>query len=808
LADDPDRPEDREPVLLLPDGEGGEDFLDIPRVLPVLPVRDAVVFPGVTAPLAVGRAGSLAALEGAGEGGFLLIATQRDPATEHPGPDDLHPVGCVARVVKVMGVRGEGGKHAVVVGVVRARLGEAAATAPALRLAIEPLIDEDAGSPERDLAWHRVVELAQNVIDLREDLPEEWKTFVANLPSPSLLSDLVASTLPASVEEKVALLAETSVARRLELAAAQLEREVTIAEAQRTLRAESEGDDPKRRERLLRRRMREIQAELGEVDSASGEVDELREKLEAQELPEEAAAQAERELKRLAALPQHAPDRHLLRNYLEWLADLPWSHETEDKLDLVEARRVLDEDHHGLDKIKDRILEFLAVRKLAPEAPSPILCFVGPPGVGKTSLGRSIARAMGRKFARAALGGVRDEAEIRGHRRTYVGAMPGRILQNLRRAGTRNPIFLLDEVDKLGADFRGDPSSALLEVLDPEQNHAFSDHYLEVAFDLSHVLFVATANTLSTIPPALLDRMEVIELPGYTDRDKRAIARTHLVPKQLAEHGLSEARVRVDDAVLHLLLDEYTREAGVRNLDRQLATLLRKAAARIAARRPADGEPPLLLDEKFLREALGAPPHLPETTERTKLPGVVVGLARTNHGGDILFIEATALPGGENLRLRLTGQLGDVMRESAEAAVSWVRANADALGCRHPVRAGGELHLHVPAGAVPKDGPSAGVALATAVVSVLSGRRARGEVAMTGEISLRGRVLPVGGIKDKILAAARAGVTTVLIPRRNEKDLVDVPADVREELDIQLIDTVDEALALALEPPEGAAAED
>ncbi|HKJ25849.1 MAG TPA: LON peptidase substrate-binding domain-containing protein, partial [Myxococcota bacterium] len=580
MADDPDRPEDREP-LLLPDGEGGEDFLDVPRVLPVLPVRDAVVFPGVTAPLAVGRPGSLAALESAGEGGFLLVATQREPSTEHPGPDDLHAVGCIARVVKVMGIRGEGGRHAVVVGVVRARLREAAATEPALRMAIEPLIDDDHESPERDAAWQRVVELAQNVIDLREDLPEEWKTFVANLPSPGLLSDLVASTLPATVEEKVALLAETSVVRRLELAAVQLEREITIAEAQRTLRAETESDDPRRRERLLRRRMREIQAELGEVDSASGEVDELREKVEARELPDEAAAQAERELKRLAALPQHAPDRHLLRTYLEWLADLPWSQETEDKLDLVEARRVLDEDHHGLDKVKERILEFLAVRKLAPEAPSPILCFVGPPGVGKTSLGRSIARAMGRKFARAALGGVRDEAEIRGHRRTYVGAMPGRILQNLRRAGTRNPIFLLDEVDKLGADFRGDPSSALLEVLDPEQNHNFSDHYLEVPFDLSHVLFIATANTLATIPPALLDRMEVIELPGYTDRDKLAIARAHLVPKQLTEHGLSEARVRVDDAALRLLVDEYTREAGVRNLDRQLATLVRKAAARI-----------------------------------------------------------------------------------------------------------------------------------------------------------------------------------------------------------------------------------
>ncbi len=789
---------DDENELPLPIEEPGEEHLDIPRVLPVLPVRDAVVFPGVTAPLAVGRPGSLAALEESGEGGFLLIATQRDPATEDPTLADLHPVGCIARVVKTMGAREDGGRHAVVVGVVRSRVGTLVGSAAddALRVEIEPMIDQSRDDDARNSAWHRTVRLAQSVIDLRDDMPEEWKNFVENLPSPGLLADLVVSTLPITVEEKIALLAEPDVTVRLERTGDHLEREVTIAEAQRTLTEESAEDDPRRRERLLRRRMREIQAELGEVDSAQGEVDELRERIDARELPEDALAQAERELKRLASLPPHAPDRHLLRTYLEWIADLPWDTITEDKLDLREARRILDEDHHGLDKVKERILEFLAVRKLAPEAPSPILCFVGPPGVGKTSLGRSIARALGRKFARAALGGVRDEAEIRGHRRTYVGAMPGRVLQSLRRAESRNPIFLLDEVDKLGADFRGDPSSALLEVLDPEQNHTFSDHYLEVPFDLSKVLFIATANTLSTIPAALLDRMEVIELPGYTDRDKVEIARSHLVPKQLEEHGLAAERVRLEEDALRLLVDEYTREAGVRNLDRQLATLARKAAAKIAGGLPDD---PLVVDEKFLRDALGPPPHLPETAERTKIPGVVVGLAATNHGGDILFIEATAIPGGETLRLRLTGQLGDVMRESAETAVSWVRANAEALGCEHAVLSGGELHLHVPAGAVPKDGPSAGITLATAVVSVLSGRRAKGDLAMTGEISLRGRVLPVGGIKDKILAAERAGIRTVLIPKRNEKDLVEVPEDVREQLDIRLVETVDEALAAALE---------
>jgi ATP-dependent Lon protease len=464
---------------------------------------------------------------------------------------------------------------------------------------------------------------------------------------------------------------------------------------------------------------------------------------------------------------------------------------------------VLDADHHDLDKVKDRILEFLAVRKLAPDAKSPILCFVGPPGVGKTSLGRSIARALGRELARASLGGVRDEAEIRGHRRTYVGAMPGRILQSLRRAGSRNAVFLLDEIDKLGADFRGDPSSALLEVLDPEQNHAFSDHYIEVPFDLSQVMFIATANSLATIPPALLDRMELIELPGYTERDKRLIARRYLVPKQLEAHGLEDADVEVTEDAIEKVAREYTREAGVRNLDRNIATLMRKAARRVSAERTRareGGAAPerVVIDATFAEEGLGAPPHLPETAERTTQPGVVVGLAHTNHGGDILFVEATAMPGGKGVRLRLTGQLGDIMRESAEAALSWVRANAEALDLEPEVLGNCEIHLHVPAGAVPKDGPSAGITLVTAIVSALSGRRAHSRVAMTGEISLRGRVLPVGGIKDKVLAAARAGIETVLLPRRNEKDLVDVPEDVREALDLRLIDSIDGVLDVAL----------
>ena len=781
-------------------GAAGER-LDVPDVLPLLPVRDAVVFPGVTRPLAIGRPKSLAALARAGQGGLLVIASQRDAETEDPGIAELYPVACIVRVARVIDARGDG-KQAIVVGVARTGLAEAVATDPCLMVRVTPLSEVDEPGPERDAGWKQVIAKAQRVIDLREDLPNEWKTFVAGLPSPGLLTDLVASTLPLSPEEQIALLGEPNVERRIERVIGHLDREVTIAETQRRLAEESGSaeQDPKRREKLLRSRMRDIQAEIGESDAGAQEVDDLRERIEAAHLPPDASVQAERELKRLAALPQHAPDRHMIRTYLEWMADLPWSIETEDKLDLHAARGVLDADHYDLEKVKDRILEYLAVRKLAPEAKGPILCFVGPPGVGKTSLGRSIARSMGRHFVRASLGGMRDEAEIRGHRRTYVGAMPGRIVQSLRRAASRNPVFLLDEIDKLGADFRGDPSSALLEVLDPEQNNSFSDHYLEVPFDLSKIFFIATANTLATIPPALLDRMEVIELPGYTDREKLQIARDHLVPKQLAAHGLSPEQVTISEDAIDTVVHEYTREAGVRNLDRHVATLMRKVARRVAEQKASER---VQIDARYVGEALGAPPHLPEKAERTKQPGVVVGLARTNHGGDILFIEATAMPGGKEVRLRLTGQLGEVMKESAEAALSWVRANARTLGLHAKALEGGEIHLHVPAGAVPKDGPSAGVTLATALVSVLSGRRARGDVAMTGEISLRGLVLPVGGIKDKVLAAARAGIKTVILPRRNEKNLVDVPDEIRNQLEIRSVETIEEVLAIALEPANG-----
>ncbi len=776
---------------------GGEE-IEVPAVLPVLPVRDVVIFPGVSVPLTIGRPKSLAALEEAGPNGLMLVVAQRDATTENPDLSALYPIGTIVRVVRIIDGRGNG-KQALAMGLARARVGAATSLEPALHVRVDPLNEVESPSSQRDVVWQRVVGLAQRVIDLRDDVPDESKAFIASIPNPGLLADLITANLPLPLEEKIRLLTELDPERRLQGIESHLDREVTIAETQQTLRDESESDevDPKRRERMLRRRMREIQEEIGEGDAGLREVDELREKLEAANLPEDAYAQAERELKRLSALPQHAPDRHLLRTYLEWVIDLPWSVTTEDKLDLSDAKAVLDADHHGLEKVKDRILEFLAVRKLAPGAKAPILCFVGPPGVGKTSLGRSIARAMGRKFARASLGGVRDEAEIRGHRRTYVGAMPGRILQTLKRAGSANPIFLLDEIDKLGADFRGDPSSALLEVLDPEQNYTFSDHYLEIPFDLSRVLFIATANTLSTIPPARLDRMEVIELSGYTEREKLVIAREHLVPKQLEAHGLDPERVSVSDDAIERVVVEYTREAGVRNLERHLAGIMRKTARQIA-----EGKAPesILVNASSVPDALGAPPHLPETAERTTTPGVAVGLAVTPHGGDILFIEATSLKGGKGIRLRLTGQVGDVMRESAEAALSWVRAHAQELDLPEEAFAPGEFHLHIPAGAVPKDGPSAGIALVTAIVSLLSKRCARGSVAMTGEISLRGKVLPVGGIKSKIFAAQRAGIETVILPARNKKDLVESPAEVKDELQLHLVDTIDEALAAVLAP--------
>ena len=802
------------PAATTADADANEE-LRIPKQLAVLPVRNTMVLPGTSEMLLVTRSRMQAAIELATRkhGALILVALQRDPHSEDPAFDELAPVGCVARISQVATFRSPVGVescHVQTTGLARVRLHKPAGSSDGTDAdddADEPLLaraelcaEPAAPSAENDAARTRVMELATKLVTLRDDLPDDYKEQLAELATPSLLADTLTARLAMAHEDRIALLCEIEPARRLWKMTEVLEREIAIAREYNALRSREgeDGLDAAQRERLLRGRMREIQAELGRSGDGEREADELAERIAARTMPEAARTQVERELRRFRALPSHASDRHMLRTYLDWVADLPWDVTTDDQLDIRETRKILDADHHALAKVKERILEYLAVRKLAPHARAPILCFVGPPGVGKTSLGRSIARAMGRRFTRASLGGVRDDGEIRGHRRTYVGAMPGRILQNLRRAGAKNPVFLLDEVDKIGADpLRGDVAAALLEVLDPEQNAHFSDHYLEAPFDLSKALFIATANTLATIPPALLDRMEVIELPGYSDYEKRIIARRHLLPKQLRDHGLTHEQVQVRDDAIALLVHEYTREAGVRNLDRLLASLVRKAAGRIVGDAACA---PLTADAKFAREALGAPPHLPQAAERTEAPGVVVGLAATAHGGDILFIEATAARARERVRLRVTGQLGEVMRESAEAALSWVRANADALGLDAPALRAGIFHLHVPAGAVSKDGPSAGVALATALVSVLSGRRASGTVAMTGELTLRGRVLPVGGVKEKLLAAARADIKRVLLPRRNQKDLVELPKEVLAKLEIVPIDTIEDAIQEALAP--------
>jgi ATP-dependent Lon protease len=774
--------------------EIGGDSIEVPVELPLLPVRNTVVFPGVTLPLSVGRARSLAAVQAAAKaGGLLAVLSQRAPDTEEPDDSELFEYGCITKIVHVVDTGS--GLSVVVVGLGRFKVGEVLGGEPYQRVVFEGISDVLEATPEAEAAKRTVMRLAQELVELREDLPEEALEMLERIGDPARLADLIAfnsGSLP--IEEKVDLLGQSDVLARLRVVMRYLMREIRVAQVSRDFAERAAGEiDEVQRKRLLREQLRKIQDELGETDDQGAEADELRERLETAELPEEVRVVAEREVNRMATMPAHSPERSVSRTYVEWILDLPWAESTDDDLDLENAQRVLDEDHFGLDKVKERILEYLAVRRLAEDPKGPILCFVGPPGVGKTSLGKSIARAMGRKFARASLGGVRDEAEIRGHRRTYVGAMPGRILQNLKNAGTRNPVFVLDEVDKVGMDYRGDPSSALLEVLDPEQNGTFSDHYIELPFDLSKVLFIATANRTDTIPPPLLDRMEVIELPGYTLREKVEIARRFLVTRQLEEHGLARDELTVPDDVLSAIIERYTREAGVRNLERNIAALVRKSALRIA-----EHEEIPRISVEDLGELLGPPQFQPDVAERIDQPGVATGMVWTPVGGDIVFIETARMRGKPGLTL--TGQLGDVMRESAEAALSYLRANADALGIDPDFFDETQLHIHVPAGAMKKDGPSAGVTMLVALASLLADRPVRGDVAMTGEITLRGQVLPVGGIKEKVLAAHRAGIREIMLPRRNLKDLEDVPKEVVDSFKIhpleQSIDAIREAIGV------------
>jgi ATP-dependent Lon protease len=769
----------------------------LPDELPILPLREAVLFPQAVIPLAAARAASVRLVDEAVLGSRVIgVVLQREAAEEEPAAVDLHPYGTVA-VIHRMAKQPDGTIRLVVQGLERFRVVEYTQAAPYFKARIERLTDlQPAGDDLRAQALARqTVSLFQRMVELSPVLGDDLLGLVAGAPDPGRLTDLVAATLPfLSAERKQELLATRDVTVRLTTLVQALAKELEVMELGSKIQSQIQTEMSKsQREYYLREQMKAIQKELGEGDERTSEIEELREKITAARMPEEAQREATRELERLAKMPPAAAEYTVARTYLEWLVALPWQQETPDDIDLRRAREVLDEDHAGLDKIKDRILEHLAVRKLRPGGKAPILCFVGPPGVGKTSLGRSIARALGRRFHRISLGGMRDEAEIRGHRRTYIGALPGQIIRGLRRTESRNPVFMLDEIDKLGHDFRGDPASALLEVLDPEQNGTFRDHYLDVPFDLSRILFITTANLLDPIAPPLRDRMEVIQLAGYTEDEKVRIARSHLVTKQLAEHGLAD--VTFTDEALRLLVRSYTREAGIRGLEREIAGICRKLA-----RRRADGgeAAPVVVDPVEVTALLGAPRFLPEELdERVRIPGVAIGLAWTPAGGDVLLVEASKMPGGKSLTL--TGQLGDVMRESAQAAVSWVRAHAADLEIDPAFWAQHDLHLHVPAGAIPKDGPSAGITLATALVSLLRNQPVHPRMAMTGEITLSGRVLPVGGIKEKVLAAHRAGMDTVILPRQSERALLeDIPAEVRAVMTFHLVATVGEVLQLAL----------
>jgi ATP-dependent Lon protease len=765
------------------------------REIGVLPVRHTVLFPYALLPLNVGRPSSVQLLNQVMASDRLLaVFAQRDPALETPGLKDLHPVGTLATVLRMVR-SGENQLSVLVQGIARVRVVEAITDEPWIRCRVEFIVDQESPDVETDALVKTVVAQFERVVELSPAIPDEAVTAARQQSTPGRISDFIASLLEFQAEDKQRLLEMLHVKQRLKTLTEILGRELQVLEVGHEIQEQvRESIDKNQKEFLLRQQMEAIRKELGEGDDSQREIAELKEKIEKAGMPPEVRKEADRELSRLSRIPPQAAEYTVARTYLEWLCDMPWAIATEDNTDLQHARTILDEDHFGLDKIKDRILEYLAVRRFKADARVPILCFVGPPGTGKTSLGRSIARALGRKFVRQSLGGVRDEAEIRGHRRTYIGALPGNIIQGIRRAGSRNPLFMLDEIDKLGADFRGDPSSALLEVLDPEQNHAFVDHYLDVPFDLSQVLFLTTANYLDPVPPALRDRMEVIELPGYTDQEKLEIAKRHLLPKEIRENGLENLNLTVTDDGILAVVHNYTREAGLRNLERELANLLRRTVKLIAEGK----DPPRTIGAERVRELLGPPQYEHEKAAKLDQPGAALGLAWTPTGGEVLTIEATAMPGSRDLIL--TGQLGDVMKESAQAALSYIRSHAEELKIDPRFFDSTDIHIHLPAGAIPKDGPSAGIALCTAIVSLLTRRKARPGIAMTGEITLRGIVLKIGGVKEKVLGAHRAGIKTVILPADNENDLEEVPVEVRTHIIFVPVERIEQVLELALEP--------
>jgi ATP-dependent Lon protease len=777
-----------------------ERSFQIPSELPVLPLRDTVLFPNSFMPLAVAREASVRLVEEANSSGKLIgVFTQREAAVEEPVQEDLYPVGTATHIHKMFKLP-DGSLRLIVQGVERITLDRVVQARPFLRASVtvapDQLRDED--HLEIDALQRNIKSNFQQVVSLSPLLSDDLQTLAANITDPGKLADFIASSLATiGTPVKQGILSTLDVRARMDALNRILIKELEVLELGSRIQSQVQSEVGKnQREYFLREQMKAIQKELGEGDEQAKEIEELRAKIEAAGMPEGVKKEALRELDRLSKMPVAAAEYTVSRTYVDWLVALPWSKRTDDSIDLKHTKEVLDADHSGLEKVKDRVLEYLAVRKLNPDVKGPILCFLGPPGVGKTSLARSIANSIGRKFVRVSLGGMRDEAEIRGHRRTYIGALPGQVIQGLRRAESKNPVFILDEIDKLGSDFRGDPASALLEVLDPEQNNSFRDHYLDVPFDLSEVLFLTTANVLDPIPPPLRDRMEVLELAGYTEEEKLKIAFEHLIAKQVKNNGLTPEQVEFTDAAIRDVIRGYTREAGVRNLEREIGALCRKMA-----RRRAEGdEARVVVTPDLVIEMLGAPSFLDEEiANRTKDPGVAVGLAWTPAGGEVLFVEASRMQGGGSLTL--TGHLGDVMKESARTALSWFRAHAEHYGVDPSFYKDSEIHLHVPSGAIPKDGPSAGVTMVSALASQLTGRPVRGDIAMTGEITLSGRILPVGGIKEKVLAARRHGITELIMPRQNEKNVKeDLTDDLRKELTIHFVSEISEAVAIALQP--------
>jgi ATP-dependent Lon protease len=771
-----------------------QQSIEIPKKLPLLPIRDIVVFPYMVLPLFVGREMSIKAIEVALEGNRMIFLTsQKDINVENPSPSDLYSMGTVGVIMRMLKLP-DGRIKILVQGVARAKTVKFLQKEPYYQVEIKPFVETAAPvNLETEALIRNVKEQLERLVSFGKVILPDIMVVIENVDDPGKLADLAVANMGLKVEQAQEILEITDPVQRIKRINEALSKEIELLSMQQKIQADVRGEiDKTQREYFLREQLKAIQRELGDTDDRSEDIRELRDKIKEAKMPEKGAKEAEKQLRRLERMHPDAAEASMTRTYIEWLTELPWSRVTKDNLDLKAAHKVLEEDHYDLEKVKERILEYLAVRKLKDKMKGPILCFVGPPGVGKTSLGKSIARSLGREFVRISLGGVRDEAEIRGHRRTYVGALPGRIIQGIKTAGSNNPVFMLDEIDKIGADFRGDPSAALLEVLDPEQNNSFSDHYIALPFDLSNVMFITTANMTDPIPSPLKDRMEIIHLSGYTEQEKLGIANNYLIPRQLKEHGITEKQIQIPEKTVLEIIAQYTREAGVRNLEREIAHLCRKVARKVA-----EGETGLFtITQANLHKYLGAPKFLPEEEREKDEIGVVTGLAWTETGGDILYIEATTMRGKGTLTL--TGHLGDVMKESAHAALTYVRSRAKTLGIKDDLFGKTDVHIHVPAGAIPKDGPSAGVTMATALASVFTNAPVKKDLAMTGEVTLRGRVLPIGGLKEKTLAARRAGIRTIIIPKQNEKDLEDIPKNVRKDMKFIFVETMDEVISSAL----------